>query len=95
MITLSMLVFSGLYLSTIYSLVYYKVVDRYSVIRFTDITMSREAFGLVVVLAVIIGYHMAQKWWKIIYVDKVYYFDTAPTTKSRRRVIKKRSPEEK
>ena len=95
MILLFIMVSCGLYLSAIYSLVYYKIVPRYQVIPFTDLTMSVEAYMLVALIGAIIGYFMAKKWWQIIYVDKVYYFDTVPTTKSGRRVIKKRSPEEK
>lgn len=95
MMLLSIMVSCGLYLSTIYSLVYYKVVGRYQVIPFTDLTMSVEAYGLVALIGAVIGYFMAKKWWQIIYVDKVYYFDKAPTTKSGRRVIKKEKTEEK
>ncbi len=94
MMVLSVLVCSGLYLSAIYSLVYYKVVDRYSVIPFTDMTMSREAWGLVVFIAIVIGYRMAMKWWQIIYVDGVYYFGKPSTkeTKTTGRRVVKRSP---
>ena len=94
MMILSILVCGGLYLSVIYSLVFYKIVDRYSVIPFTYATMSPEAWGLVTLVAIIIGYKMAMKWWQIIYVDGVYYFGKPSTkeTKTTGRRVVKRSP---
>lgn len=98
MMILSVLVCSGLYLSLIYSLVFYKVVDRYHIIPFTDIALSKEVWWLIAVIALIMGYHMAQKWWQIIYVDGVYYFQKGvkktPKTPTRR-VVKRSVKAEK
>ena len=86
MMILSSIVVSGLYLSTIYSLVYYRVVTRYTVIPFTESAMSPLAWSIVILIGGVIGYHFAKKWWQIIYVDGVYYFDETKKPKSRKKV---------
>jgi hypothetical protein len=50
--------------------------------------MSREAYAIVTIIAVVIGYFMAKKWWKIIYVDGVYYFNKKSIRDSRKRYVR-------
>lgn len=64
-----------LYYCTIYGLVMNHVVPLRYVIIFTDIALSWEVFGFLSLVGTLLGYFFGKKWWKIIYVDKVYYFD--------------------
>ncbi len=72
---LSVLVTFGIYLSSLYLLVFHKIVDRYHVIEFTQVAMSSQAYTIVVLIGVVLWYFFGQKCWKIVYIDKVYYFD--------------------
>ena len=75
----------------IYSLVYYRIVPLSSILSFTDMTMSALAYSLVGVLGAFLGIYFGEKWWQIIYVDKVYYFDKTDSRAPKSRRIKKNS----
>lgn len=73
--TLFVLISFSVYLSILYILVRYHIVNGYQVLYFTDITMSDPAYLIVGILWIILGYFFGRKWWKIVYIDKVYRFD--------------------
>ena len=81
----------SVYFCMIYSLVYYRIVPISSIISFTDMTMSALAYSLVAILGAFLGIYFGKKWWQIIYVDKVYYFDKADSRALKGRRIKKNS----
>lgn len=60
-------------------------------------SLSVPALSVIVLIGILIGYRAGQKWWQIIYVDGVYYFDKklkpietpdTPITPRRRRMQK-------
>ncbi len=51
--------------------------------------LSREAYLVVAGIAMIVGYQFGKKWWQIIYIDKVYYFDR-PNTRTRTKKVTKK-----
>jgi hypothetical protein len=72
------------YFAMLVLLVRHGIVERRDVLWITDMTMSCEAYLLVAILACVIGYLFAKKWWQIIYVDGVYYFDKTKMPKKRK-----------
>ena len=71
------------------------VLSRHRIIplEYLDATlwlaMSDISYGVVTLIGVVIGYFMAKKWWQIIYVDGVYYFDKKAVRTARKRTMKK------
>jgi hypothetical protein len=78
----------GVYLAILVNLIRYGFISRYQVIPFTDAAMSQTAYVLIVLFSCVIGYIFAQKWWKIIYIDGVYYFDPTKKPHVRKRVMR-------
>jgi hypothetical protein len=78
-----------IYLSAIVVLVRNGIIPLRDVVRITDILMSQQIYLLVASLWAICGYFFGKKWWQIIYVDGVYYFDKSKKRDTRRRTIKK------
>jgi hypothetical protein len=70
-----MIAFNFLYVVGIFAMIYYKVVSRYTIDHYLEMILSPYVFFVVSIVAGIIGYRFAQKWYKIIYIDKVLYFD--------------------
>jgi hypothetical protein len=79
------------YLSTLTVLAREKIIP----LNILDYTlwrlMSLEVYLLVGFVWVVWWYFMAQKWWKIIYIDGVYYFHKKNIRDTRKRMIKKTS----
>ena len=84
----------SVYFCMIYSLVYYRIVPISSIISFTDMTMSALAYSLVAILGAFLGIYFGKKWWQIIYVDKVYYFDKKSMPNTKRKVVRKMAKKE-
>ena len=74
MILLFVILYEIVYLAILVILVRYRMIWLDRIIPTTDILMSREAYGLVMILATISGYLFWKRWWQIIYVEGVYYF---------------------
>ena len=89
MMTFFVFLFVSLYFCIIYSLVIYRIIPLWDIIRFTDMMLSREAYLIVAGIAIIVGYYFGRKWWQIIYIDKVYYFDR-PNTRTRTKKVTKK-----
>ncbi len=51
--------------------------------------LSREVYVFVVCIGALLGYMMGRRWWQIIYVDRVYYFDR-PKARTRTKKITKK-----
>lgn len=69
-----MIAFNFLYLIGLFAAVYYNVVSRYTVDHYLSLALSPYVFFTVSIIAGIVGYRFAKKWYKIIYIDKVLYF---------------------
>lgn len=78
-----------IYLSALVVVVRNHLIPLHNLIAVTDILMSPEVYFLVGAIWAICGYFFGKRWWQIIYVDGVYYFDKTKKRDSRRRVIKK------
>ncbi len=72
--TFSAMILNCLYYILVFSLVYYKVIPILWVVFFTDYALSPEIFQWITFFWVVLGYIFGRKWWKIIYIDKVYHF---------------------
>lgn len=68
------MVYNFLYYISIFTIVYYGLVDKFCIETFLDITLSPFLFGLISLMGIVSGYFFAKKWWKIIYIDGVYHF---------------------
>ncbi len=64
------------YLSSLYAIFYYKIISPlvFDKMFFYDVLIGDMTYGTIFLLGCLIGYFIWQKWWKIIYVDGVYYF---------------------
>jgi hypothetical protein len=69
MITFFVSFFNFIYFIGVFSMVYYRIVSIRNIIPFTDFALHPGMFALVTLFAIIIGYPVGKKWWKIIYVD--------------------------
>ncbi|GAB0174907.1 MAG: hypothetical protein HHAS10_07860 [Candidatus Altimarinota bacterium] len=95
MMVLTTMISFFLYLSVLTLLARYRIIPLNQLDRVLGILMSQEAYLLVGFLGVIWGYLMAAKWWKIIYIDGVYYFNTSKKRDVRRRIVQKTKTEGK
>lgn len=77
MMLLSGIITLWLYLSVLYVLFYYRIINPLFFSRefFYTYIVSMEIYMIVVLFGSIFWYFFGQKWWKIIYIDGVYYFD--------------------
>lgn len=93
----AMMIALSLYFVTIYWLVVNRIIPIRSILYFTDVSLSPTAYLIVALIGILIGYRAGKKWWQIIYVDGVYYFDKRlkptssekPKTPRERRMAKK------
>lgn len=97
--TFLMMIFTTLitfiiYLSVLTVLARHRIIPLHLLDATLGMLMSIEVYLLVGCIGVISGYFMAQKWWKIIYVDGVYYFNKSKIRDTRKRMIR-RTPEKK
>lgn len=90
MMTFFVFLFVSLYFCTIYGLVMNHIIPLRAVIGFTDQMLSREAYLIVTGVALIVGYAFGKKWWQIIYIDRVYYFDRPKARTRTKKITKKR-----
>jgi hypothetical protein len=94
---LGMMIMISLYYCIIFGIIANRLVHFRCVDYFLDVTLSPMILGLVALLGISMGYRAGKKWWQIIYVDGVYYFDKRlkptssekPKTPRGRRVVKK------
>lgn len=93
MMVLTNLVSFFLYLSILTLLARYRIIPLNQLDPVLWALMSQEAYLVVWFIGVIWGYFMASKWWQIIYVDGVYYFDKKKKRDVRRRVAQKTKSE--
>jgi hypothetical protein len=84
MMILSNIVLFLSYFAILVLLIRHQIIERRDILSFTDMAMSREAYLIVAIIASILGYLFAKKWWQIIYVDGVYYFDKSKMPKRRK-----------
>jgi hypothetical protein len=90
--TFLMMVFTTLmsffvYLSVLTILARHRIIPLEKLDSTLWFLTSLDVYLFVGFIWVIWGYIMAEKWWKIIYVDGVYYFNT-----KKKREIRRRTP---
>jgi hypothetical protein len=74
MMFLSVLGSFFLYLSILTLLARHRIIPLHQLDPVLGMLMGNEAYGLVTILGCLYGYYVGKKWWKIIYIDGVYYF---------------------
>jgi hypothetical protein len=89
MMFLFVLISGIIYLSVLVVLVRNDIILLQDIVRITDILMSSKAYFIVGLIGAIGWYLFGLRWWQIIYVDGVYYFDQSKKRDTRRRTIKK------
>lgn len=94
---LGMILMTSFYYCIIFGIIANRLVDFRCVDYFLDVTLSPMILSLVALLGISIGYRTGKKWWQIIYVDGVYYFNKGlksvdtekPIVPRRQRIAKK------
>ena len=88
---LGMMITVSLYYCIVFGIIANRLIHWLYVECFLEMTLSPLTLTAIALIGVLIGYRAGKKWWQIIYVDRVYYFDTSLAPQATQ-VVKPRAP---